>query len=170
MSFKSIERIKTLNNPEHLEFEEVSCYMCGSNESEEFLVGEEDLTGKDGEFLYVKCKECSLVYQNPRIPITGIKEYYDSEYIAHRKKKDWGILTPLYEWAMGKGYLGHVMPQVTISDKSYSDIIQINRDEIDSWMSFDIRLGVTSEEWSSELFIENVTDERAEISNTFVAF
>lgn len=102
MSFKSIERIKTLNNPKHLEFEEVSCYMCGSNESEEFLVGEEDLTGKDGEFLYVKCKECSLVYQNPRIPITGIKEYYDSEYIAHRKKKDWGILTPLYEWAMGK--------------------------------------------------------------------
>ncbi len=102
MSFKSIERIKTLNNPKHLEFEEVSCYMCGSNESKEFLVGEEDLTGKDGEFLYVKCDECSLVYQNPRIPITGIKEYYDSEYIAHRKKKDWGILTPLYEWAMGK--------------------------------------------------------------------
>ena len=69
---------------------------------------------------------------------------------------------------MGKGYLGHVMPQVTISDKSYSDIIQINRDEIDSWMSFDIRLGVTSEEWSSELFIENLTDERAEISRDFV--
>jgi 2-polyprenyl-3-methyl-5-hydroxy-6-metoxy-1,4-benzoquinol methylase len=100
--FNPLERIKTLNNPPHLEFEEVSCYVCGSNESDEFLVGEEDLTGKDGEFLYVKCKSCELVYQNPRIPLTGIKEYYDSEYIAHRKKSDWGILTPLYTWAMGK--------------------------------------------------------------------
>ena len=79
-----------------------------------------------------------------------------------------GNLRVRYEWAMSNGYIGHVMPQVTISDKSYSDIIQINRDEIDSWMSFDIRLGVTSEEWSSELFIENVTDERAEISRDFV--
>lgn len=102
MSFSPKERIKTLNNPPHLQFEEVNCYICGSSESDEFLVGEEDLTGKDGEFLYVKCKSCDLVYQNPRIPITGIKEYYDSEYIAHRKKKDWGILTPLYTWAMGK--------------------------------------------------------------------
>mgnify|MGYP006124682965 CR=1 FL=1 len=100
--FKPLDRIKTLNNPSHLEFEEVNCYICGSDKSSEFLVGEEDLTGKEGEFLYIKCDSCSLVYQNPRIPITGIKEYYDSEYIAHRKKKDWGLLTPLYTWAMGK--------------------------------------------------------------------
>ena len=45
---------------------------------------------------------CSLVYQNPRLNIGSIKEYYDSEYLAHRKKKDWGFLTPLYEWAMNK--------------------------------------------------------------------
>ncbi|MBL58023.1 MAG: hypothetical protein CMP61_12625 [Flavobacteriales bacterium] len=102
MNFKPLTRIGELDNPSHLNFEEVNCYVCGSNNCEEFLIGEEDLTGKDGEFLYVKCKDCSHVYQNPRIPVEGIKEYYDGEYIAHRKKKDWGVLTPLYEWAMNK--------------------------------------------------------------------
>jgi hypothetical protein len=31
-----------------------------------------------------------------------------------------------------------------------------------------IRAGTSNEDWSAELYIDNVTDERAEISNTFV--
>jgi SAM-dependent methyltransferase len=46
--------------------------------------------------------QCDLVYQNPRIHPAQIKDFYDDEYIAHRKQKDWGILTPLYERAMNK--------------------------------------------------------------------
>ena len=100
--FDPILNIKAFVNPDHFDFESVNCYQCGSNESAFFLKGEEDLTGKDGEFQYVKCNNCELVYQNPRISISGIKEFYDTEYIAHRKKKNWGILTPLYEHAMSK--------------------------------------------------------------------
>jgi SAM-dependent methyltransferase len=66
------------------------------------LKGEEDVTGKEGEFQDVKCSNCEMVYQNPRIALAQIKEFYDGEYIAHRKKKNWGILTPLYEWTMNK--------------------------------------------------------------------
>lgn len=102
MKFNPLEEIKKLDNPSRFTFENIACYQCGSDESEKFLVGEDDLTGKEGSFLYVKCAECELVYQKPRLPITEIKEFYDSEYIAHRKKKDWGILTPLYEHAMNK--------------------------------------------------------------------
>jgi SAM-dependent methyltransferase len=102
MKFNPFEEIKKLDNPSRFTFENISCYQCGSDESKKFLVGEDDLTGKEGQFLYVKCTECELVYQKPRLPITEIKEFYDSEYIAHRKKKDWGILTPLYEHAMNK--------------------------------------------------------------------
>jgi len=102
MSFDPLVRIKELKNPAHFKYEEVPCYLCGAHEVSEFLIGEEDLTGKDGKFLYVKCNHCNLVYQNPRLTIDGIKEFYDSEYIAHRKKKNWGFLTPLYEWAMNK--------------------------------------------------------------------
>lgn len=101
-SIQPMTRIKELKNPDSFKFEQVSCYICGASECTEFLIGEEDLTGKDGEFLYVKCTNCDLVYQNPRLTIEGIKPFYDSEYIAHRKKKNWGVLTPLYEWAMNK--------------------------------------------------------------------
>lgn len=102
MPFNSRDHIARLGNPAHFEYEDVSCYLCGAQECAEFLVGEDDLTGKEGRFLYVKCQGCGLVYQNPRLPVHRIKEFYDSEYIAHRKKKDWGPLTPLYERAMNK--------------------------------------------------------------------
>ena len=98
----TMEHFKTLKNPSHYKFEKVSCYQCGEDDDELLLVGEEDLTGKEGTFQYVKCKQCGLSYQNPRIHMDQIKEFYDSEYIAHRKKKDWGVLTPLYERAMSK--------------------------------------------------------------------
>lgn len=94
--------LKPLKNPSSYRFEKVKCYNCGQDDYRFFLVGEEDLTGKEGEFQYVRCNSCDMVYQNPRIASDQIKEFYDGEYIAHRKKKDWGMLTPLYEWAMNK--------------------------------------------------------------------
>ncbi len=102
MSFDPLVRVQEFGNPAHFQCETVSCYLCGNSDSTEFLIGEEDLTGKDGRFLFVKCTQCGLVYQNPRLDIGAIKEFYDGEYIAHRKKMDWGTLTPLYEWAMNK--------------------------------------------------------------------
>lgn len=120
MSNQAKEAQKPLKNPPHYRFETVSCYCCGSEESSHFLTAEDDLTGKEGFFNYVKCSECGLVYQNPRIPINQIPEFYDSEYIAHRKKKDWGILTPLYEHAMSK----HDRDK----DKLVSKYIKVNKD------------------------------------------
>ena len=96
------EHFQTLKNPEHYKFEKIPCYLCGEENDELLLVGEEDLTGKEGNFQYVKCLGCGLSYQNPRVHMDQIKDFYDSEYIAHRKKKDWGVLTPLYERAMSK--------------------------------------------------------------------
>lgn len=93
---------QTLNNPESYRFEFVTCSLCGEQDHRLLLVGQEDLTGKPGNFQYVVCDGCGLSYQNPRIHMDQIKEFYDSEYIAHRKKTDWGILTGLYERAMGK--------------------------------------------------------------------
>ena len=88
--------------PESSLLESVACYYCGS-EGEKFLThAQDDLTGKPGQFRFVTCENCGLSYQNPRVSIDRIGEFYDDEYIAHRKKTDWGLLTPLYEWAMGK--------------------------------------------------------------------
>ena len=83
-------------------FEAIACYFCGEESHRPFLIAQDDLTGKPGSFSFVTCNGCGLVYQNPRIDVANIKAYYDEEYIAHRKKQDWGMLTWFYNHAMGK--------------------------------------------------------------------
>jgi SAM-dependent methyltransferase len=43
-----------------------------------------------------------MVYQNPRLSIDDVKSFYTDHYIAYRKNKEFGPLTPLYNWAMAK--------------------------------------------------------------------
>ena len=50
-------------------------------------------------FSFVTCCRCGLVYQNPRVPLSRIGEYYDEDYIVHRRTRPWGMLTPLFERA-----------------------------------------------------------------------
>jgi SAM-dependent methyltransferase len=83
-------------------FEPVACYLCGSAEATALVTAEDDLTGKPGRFDFVTCSRCGLSYQSPRLKLDHIRAYYDDEYIAHRKKTDWGVLTPLYRRAMDK--------------------------------------------------------------------
>ncbi|MFC1650546.1 class I SAM-dependent methyltransferase [Candidatus Latescibacterota bacterium] len=96
------DSMATLENPPDYRFENVVCYECGSDNASHFLVGQDDYTGKPGNFQYVRCNNCNLVYQNPRLVLDQIKEFYDEEYISHRKKKNWGVLTPAYNWALTK--------------------------------------------------------------------
>ena len=79
-----------------------------------------------------------------------------------------GNLSARYEWQLTSGLTAHVMPHVVYSSKSYSDIITINRDEIDSWIMVGFTAGVRAESWSAELFGENIFDEQAEMSRNFV--
>jgi SAM-dependent methyltransferase len=83
-------------------FESVRCYLCGSTEYEELITAEDDLGGTPGTFRFVRCSRCALAYQNPRVSLEHIGNYYDDQYIAHRRKRDWGLLTPLFERAMNK--------------------------------------------------------------------
>lgn len=86
--------------PDASYFEPVSCYFCSGESRSPFVTAQEDLTGKPGDFTFVKCDDCSLVYQHPRILIEHIKSYYDQEYLAHRKQTNWGPLTPLVDYVM----------------------------------------------------------------------
>ncbi len=80
-----------------------------------------------------------------------------------------GNVRARYEWDFGNsGLIAHVMPSILWSSESFSDVITINRDRIDSWTMLNISAGVSSETWNAELFIDNVTDERAEVSRNFV--
>jgi outer membrane receptor protein involved in Fe transport len=64
--------------------------------------------------------------------------------------------------------MAHVMGHMAYSDESYSDIITINRDLIDSWTMFGVTAGLASDSWGATLYIDNLTDERAELSRNYV--
>ena len=86
--------------PEH--FETIDCPLCGSIAAAPFISAVDDLTGKPGRFQFVKCQFCGLRYQNPRLTVEHIKAYYDDEYIAHRKKSDWGVMSKFFNWVMDR--------------------------------------------------------------------
>ncbi len=72
-----------------------------------------------------------------------------------------------YEWSLNSGFTAHVMPHLAYSGSAYTDIITINRSEIDSWLMMGLTAGVSNEEWSAEMYLDNITDERAEVSGSF---
>jgi SAM-dependent methyltransferase len=88
--------------PDASDLEIVPCYQCGGTRHHPFLSAEDDLTGKPGLFQFVTCDDCGLRYQNPRLTLARVKDYYDDEYIAHRKKADWGLLTAFFDWVMDR--------------------------------------------------------------------
>jgi len=89
-------------SPVASQFESVCCYLCGARASAHFITAQDDYTGKPGRFTFVTCDDCGLHYQNPRLTVEHVKAYYDDEYIAHRKKSDWGVLTGFFNWAMDR--------------------------------------------------------------------
>ena len=80
-----------------------------------------------------------------------------------------GNLRARYEWTLqANGWRAHVMPMITWSADSYSDIITINRDLIDSWTMLSLTAGVATDRWAVTIYANNLTDERAEVSRSFV--
>ena len=72
------------------------------------------------------------------------------------------------EWGMSSGNTAHWQGQVTISDDSFSDIMEPNRALQSGYSLANMRAGVSNDNWVAEVYIDNLTDKRAEISNTFV--
>ncbi|MFT7288027.1 MAG: iron complex outermembrane receptor protein [Halieaceae bacterium] len=73
-----------------------------------------------------------------------------------------------YTWELDNGLRAHVMPHLSYSDEAFSDIITINRQVLDSWLMLGFSAGVSSSQWSAELFVDNLTDEAAQLSSNFV--
>jgi len=83
-----------------------------------------------------------------------------------------GNIYARYEWTIEggplDGKLAHVQPQLVFSAESFSDIIEINKIQLDSYAMADFAVGVSEDRWSIEGYVNNLTDERAELSNDFV--
>ena len=73
-----------------------------------------------------------------------------------------------YEWQTASGRTAHIMPQLVYSDSSFSDVIRMNRDEVQDSIVLNVSAGVRAEDWALEFYADNLTDERAEISRNYV--
>ena len=73
-----------------------------------------------------------------------------------------------YTWYLQGGMTAHVMPHISYSSSAQSDVITINNDETDSWVLVGLTAGVTLDNWSAELFADNIFDEDAELTRNFV--
>jgi SAM-dependent methyltransferase len=80
--------------------EAIACYGCGETSHEEFVLAQDDLTGRPGQFRFVTCARCGLVYQNPRIRLEDIKGFYGEDYIAHRQSRVKGWWESLLRFAL----------------------------------------------------------------------
>ena len=132
-----------------------------------------DITGLEGDFIY---------YPNiDGLMISGAFSFLDTEIKKSLTTNDviagrdlafapgmQANVAARYEWDMASGNLAHIQGQIITSDKSFSDIIEPNKAQQDSYSYANVRAGISNDFWVAELFIDNITDERAEISNNFV--
>lgn len=79
-----------------------------------------------------------------------------------------GNFSARYEWQVEGGATAHVFGQVTHTGEARSDIIEMNAGDIDSSTVLNASVGLSRDEWSLDVYANNLTDERAEISNNFV--
>ena len=89
-------------------------------------------------------------------PSTDVQEGLELAYAPEFQGNVWAR----YEWTMGNGWTAHVMPSISHSGSSYSDIITINRMDVPSWTMANVTAGVTTEKWMIEAFVTNLTDEQ----------
>jgi len=78
-----------------------------------------------------------------------------------------GNIRARYGWEVGEDLQAYVQAQLVHTGAQRSDIIEINAAPIDSWTTLGVAAGIRKDRWSVDLFIENLTDSRAQLTNSF---
>ena len=75
------------------DWEEVGCTWCGSNQYETCFEGPDRLERLPGTFRLVRCTQCGLYRQNPRLIWDLLQHYYPEDYKAYtyrvEKTRSW---------------------------------------------------------------------------------
>ena len=133
-----------------------------------------EITGLEGDFVYYPNAEGWMVSGAFSMLDTEItKTLTTSGDVIAGKELAFapgmqGNLAVRKEWDMSSGNMGHFQGQFTFSDDSFSDIIEPNKEQQDSYSFINLRAGVSNDMGLIEVYIDNVTDERGEISNNYV--
>ena len=133
-----------------------------------------EIMGLEGDFMYYPDLEgwmisgafslLSTELTKSLVPTDDIKVGSDLAFAPGIQ----GNLGARKEWPMSSGNTGHYQAQLTWSDDSYSDVMEPNKAIQDSYSFINMRAGISNDAWMAEVYLDNITDERAEINNTFV--
>lgn len=78
-----------------------------------------------------------------------------------------GNLRARYEWDTFNDWTAHVMPSIVYSSSSQSDILRLNRDRVSGYTQVGLSAGLSSDQWSFEVFADNLLDSDGEVSRFF---
>lgn len=134
-----------------------------------------EIKGVEGDFVWVPTAAPGLTlggafsYLDTKITkvITPTDDVVKGDELAFAPKFQ-GNLRARYEWPLASGMMAHVMPHVSYSTKAFSDIVTINRDEMSSWTLVGLTAGLARDNWSAELYVDNLFDKKAELARNFV--
>ncbi|WP_286234986.1 TonB-dependent receptor [Thalassotalea sediminis] len=73
-----------------------------------------------------------------------------------------GNVRARYDWELGE-YYANWQIAAQYAGKSYSSIVESEREEQDSYSLLNASFGLEKDGWSAKLYIDNLTDERAEL-------
>jgi 2-polyprenyl-3-methyl-5-hydroxy-6-metoxy-1,4-benzoquinol methylase len=66
-----------------LQWEKVPCDWCGTAGGEKVFSGPDRLLHLPGEFHLVRCPNCGIIRQNPRLQWESLKDYYPEDYDSY---------------------------------------------------------------------------------------
>ena len=129
-----------------------------------------EITGVEGEFIYLPESVDGLTLSGGFSYLdTEITDSFVTTFVQEGDELAFAPdlqlnLQARYEWGLSSGKTAHVMSHISYSDEVSTDIVTSNRTTLSDWTLLGVTAGVSSDEWSAELYIDNLTDERAGIS------
>lgn len=79
-----------------------------------------------------------------------------------------GNLRVRYDFDLNSEVQAFVMPKISYSGSKFTDIIEINKLELDSYTVVGLSTGVKKDSWKFEIFGDNLFDERGQVSGNFI--
>lgn len=67
-----------------MDLEHVACKLCGKDDAAVLFSRRDELTRRETEFRVVRCRECGLVYVNPRPTPREIGAFYPPEFVSYQ--------------------------------------------------------------------------------------
>ncbi len=100
-----------------------NCPICNATKIGTFIATTAQMHTNRALFNFDQCRECQLVFLNPRVPTDQLKNYYTSYYLPYRGAKAWGQFENLVENSQRQLDLKRVKMVEDVHTLSRNDLI-----------------------------------------------